>query len=373
MFYATEGGGVRSYLNAKARWLARRSRIEHTIVSPSIRAAEHDQAVLAIPGLPIPGIRGYRLPLSIGSAYRALERLQPDLIEVGDASTCAWAALRMKRRHHIPLVAFYHSDMQHLIGCRFGSLAQQAAQAYLRHVYQKFDMVLAPSNLMVQQLHAMGLNNVRHQPLGVDTWVFCPQRRDATLRAQLRLPPNTRLLVYAGRFSPEKKLLLAIEAVRKLGKPYHLILIGSGEELPRTRQTTYIPFMRDPRLLAQLISSCDVLLHPGDCETFGLVILEAMACGLPIVGTSAGGVGELVSEQTGILVPPNSAASLSEGIEAVFRTDLVQMGNNARQIATSQYAWDRIVPQLLRLYAGLLATNQREELEAEAGIAYGAK
>lgn len=373
MFYAAEGGGVRSYLNAKARWLARRSRIGHTIVSPSIRAVESAQGVVALPGLPLPGIRGYRLPLTIGTAYRALERLEPDLIEVGDASTCAWAALRMKRRHHIPLVAFYHSDMQQLVGSRFGLLAQQATRAYLRYVYQQFDMVLAPSHLMVQQLNAMGLRNVRHQPLGVDTWTFCPQRRDATLRAQLRLPPNTRLLVYAGRFSPEKKLQLAIEAVRKLGKPYHLILIGSGEELPRTRQTTYIPFVRDPRLLAQLIASCDVLLHPGDCETFGLVILEAMACGLPVVGTSSGGVGELVGEQTGILVPANSAASLSEGIEEIFCRDLVQMGNNSRHIATSKYGWDRIVPQMLHLYAGLLATNQRQELEAEAGIAYGAK
>ena len=373
MFYAAEGGGVRSYLNAKARWLARCSRIQHTIVSSSIRSTEHDPAVLSIPGLPIPGIKGYRLPLSTGFAFRALERLQPDLIEVGDASTCAWAALRMKRRHHIPLVSFYHSDIQHLIGSRFGPLAQRTAQKYLRHVYEQFDMVLAPSNLMVQQLQAMGLRNVSHQPLGVDTWVFCPQRRDPSLRAQLRLPPATRLLVYAGRFSPEKKLQLAIDAVRKLGKPYHLVLIGSGEELPRTRQTTYIPFVRDTRLLAQLLASCDVLLHPGDCETFGLVILEAMACGLPVVGTSAGGVGELVGEQTGILVSPNSATSLSEGIEAIYCKDLVQLGNNARRVATSQYGWDRIVPQLLHRYAGLLATSQRKELEMEAGIAYVTK
>lgn len=373
MFYAAEGGGVRSYLNSKARWLARHSRIQHTIVSPSIRIAENDPNLLPIAGLPIPGIKGYRLPLSTGSVYRTLARLQPDLIEVGDASTCAWAALRMQRRHHIPLVAFYHSDMQHLIGSRFGAWAQRAAQKYLKAVYAPFDMVLAPSKLMAQQLHAMGLTNVSHQPLGVDTWTFCPQRRDSTLRAQLRLPPGTRLLVYAGRFSPEKKLHLAIEAVRRLGKPYHLVLIGSGEELPRTRQTTYIPFVRDTRLLAQLLASCDVLLHPGDCETFGLVILEAMACGLPIVGTSAGGVGELVGEHTGILVPPNNAACLSEGIEAIFCKDLAQMGRNARQIVTSEFGWDRIVPQLLQRYAGLLATNQRKELEAEAGIAYVAK
>jgi len=98
-----------------------------------------------------------------------------------------------------------------------------------------------------------------------------------------------------------------------------------------------------------------------------------MACGLPVVGTSAGGVGELVCEQTGVLVPPDSASALSEGIDAIFHQDLAQLGTNARRIASTEYAWDRIVPQLLHRYAGLLATKQRQELEAEAGIAYGTK
>jgi len=373
MFYADEGGGVRSYLDAKARWLARHSRVQHTIVSPSIHTSERNPAALGISGMAIPGIRGYRMPVSVAATFHTLQRLQPDLIEVGDPFQCAWAALRMKRQYQIPAVAFYHSDMQQLIGHRFGDLAQQAAQKYLKHLYQQFDMVLAPSNMMMQLLHSMGVHHAAHQPLGVDTWMFCPQRRDPSLRAQLRLPPETRLLVYAGRFAPEKKLGLAIEAVRKLGKSYHLVLIGSGEELPRTSQTTFIPFVRDSRLVAELLASCDVLIHPGDCETFGLVILEAMACGLPVVGTNAGGVSELVCEQTGVLVAPNSTDSLCAGIEAIFQQDLTRLGANARRKALNVYDWDRIVPQLLQRYAGLLASNQRAELEAEAGIAYVAK
>ncbi|RJG04221.1 glycosyltransferase family 1 protein [Noviherbaspirillum sedimenti] len=371
MFYAAEGGGVSSYLNAKARWLARRSRIRHTIVSPSIRGDGGNPDVVQIPGITFPGIDGYRMPRSIGATCRILQDLQPDLIEVGDAGPCAWAALRMKRRQQIPVVAFYHSDLPALIGRQFGKLGQQGAIKYLQYIYRQCDLVLAPSHMMVQQLAAMGLPAAVHQPLGVDTWMFCPQRRDATLRAQLRLPANTRLLVYAGRFTPEKKLHFLIEAVRKLGKAYHLVLIGSGEELPRCRQTTFIPFVRDTRLLAELLASCDVLVHPGDCETFGLIILEAMACGLPVVGTTGGGVGELVDEQTGVLVAPNSAASLCEGIEAIFQRDLARLGANARRKATSEYDWDRIMPQLLHRYAGLLATHQRAELEA--GIAYVAK
>jgi alpha-1,6-mannosyltransferase len=371
MFYAAEGGGVSSYLNAKARWLARRSHIQHTILSPSITQCRRNSNVMEIPSLPIPGVCGYRMPRSVGAATRILKRLQPDLIEVGDTYHCAWAALRMKHLYQVPVVAFYHSDMPQVIGRRLGGVAQQAAEKYLKYLYRQFDMVLAPSNMMTQQLHAMGVPNAIHQPLGVDTWMFCPQRRDSTLRAQLRLPPNTRLLVYAGRFAPEKNLHLLLEAVNKLGKPYHLVLIGSGEELPRSRHATLIPFVRDLRLLAQLLASCDVLVHPGACETFGLIVLEAMACGLPVIGTNAGGVAELVDERTGLLVEPGSASSLCEGIEAIFRQDLAQLGANARRIVTNEFDWDRIVPQLLQRYAGLLAGYPREELEA--GIAYVAK
>lgn len=368
MFYAAEGGGVSSYLNAKARWLARRGNIQHTILSPSIGKGKFHPAAMPIPSLPIPGVCGYRMPRSIGAATRILRSLQPDLIEVGDTYQCAWAALRMRHKYQVPAVAFYHSDMPHVIGRRLGGVARQATEKYLKYLYRQFDMVLAPSKVMTQQLHAMGVTDAIHQPLGVDTWMFCPQRRDPTFRAQLRLPPDTRLLVYAGRFAPEKNLHLLLDAVNKLGKPYHVVMIGSGEEMPRCRHATFIPFVRDLRLLAQLLASCDLLVHPGDSETFGLVVLEAMACGLPVLGTDAGGVSELVDERTGMLVKPGSARALCEGIEAMFQQDLARIGAQARQIVIKEFDWDRIVPQLLQRYAGLLAGYPREELEA--GIAY---
>jgi alpha-1,6-mannosyltransferase len=218
---------------------------------------------------------------------------------------------------------------------------------------------------MVQQLRDMGVNGALHQPLGIDSSVFRPQRRVETLREHLRLPPGTRLLVYAGRFTREKKLGVLIDAVRKLGRPYHLVLVGGGDELPRYPQMTYIPFKRDQRQLARVLASCDVLVHPGDCETFGLIVLEAMACGLPVVGTRGGGVAELVCEQTGLLAEPNNVDSLAGAIEAVFRCDLAQLGANARRKAEEHYDWNRVLPQLLQRYGGLLAGGVRAALEVE--------
>ena len=258
------------------------------------------------------------MPLSINATTRILRRLQPDLVEAGDAGHGAWAALRTKRALGIPAVAFYHSDMPALVASRFGELAGRATRAYVARLYRQFDMVMAPSRLMVQRLAEMGVAGAVHQPLGIDLEVFRPQRRVGTLRKHLHLPPGARMLVYAGRFTPDKKLDLLIEAVRKLGRPYHLLLVGGGASLPPMPQVSTIPFKRDQRVLARLLASCDLLVHPGNCETFGLIVLEAMACGLPVVATG-GGVAELVDAQTGLLVRPDSAASLAEGIDAIFR------------------------------------------------------
>lgn len=361
MFYAAEGNGVSTYLNAKARWLASHGRVQHTILSPNVDSGGEAPALVRVPAFALPGINGFRMPVSVRAPARLLRQARPDLIEAGDAGHSAWAALRLRRRLGVPAIAFYHSDLPRLVGPRFGQTAQAATCKYLAHLYRQFDLVLAPSRVMVEQLHEMGVYDARHQPLGIDSSVFHPGRRVETLRAHLHLPDDARLLVYAGRFTFEKKLPLLIEAVRKLGRPYHLVMIGDGLELPRHPQITYFPFKRNQRHLARLLASCDVLVHPGDCETFGLIVLEAMACGLPVVATTGGGVAELVDEHTGLLAQPNCLDSLAGAIEAIWERDLATLGANARRKAADHYDWNEILPQVMRRYQAVLGTRGLDE------------
>ncbi len=368
MFYAAEGGGVSTYLNAKAHWLARRSRTEsavlrHTIMSPNVDTCDDgDAALIRIPAAGLPGFHGYRMPLSVSAPARLLASARPDLIEAGDAGHCAWAALRMRKEYDIPAVAFYHSDLPSLVEPRLGRWIARGTCRYLANLYRQFDLVLAPSRVMVQQLESIGVHGAVQQPLGIDSAIFHPQRRDTTLRAQLGLDPDCRLLVYAGRFTPEKKLDVLVEAVGKLGAPYHLLLVGGGDALPEAvapaSWITHIPFKRDQRELARLLASADLLVHPGDAETFGLIILEAMACGLPVVAVNGGGVAELVDAETGILAQPNSADSLASAIEAIYEGDMAAMGQAARRKAAGHYDWNAILPQVLGRYDLLLAGHR---------------
>ncbi|MGH8856009.1 MAG: glycosyltransferase, partial [Telluria sp.] len=343
-----------------------------TILSPNVSTSEGGGStdLVRVPAVALPGIHGYRMPVSVAAAARRLRAAHPDLVEAGDAGHCAWAALRLRQRRGIPAVAFYHSDLPRLLqhrfgGSRLGASITQGSCKYLAHLYREFDTVLAPSRLMVHQLADMGVTQALHQPLGIDSAVFHPRRRRDSLRAELGLPEHTRLLVYAGRFTVDKKLPMLVEAVRRLGAPYHLLLVGGGGDLPRHPQLSFLPFKRDQRELAGLLASCDLLVHPGDCETFGLIVLEAMACGLPVVGTAGGGVAELVDDATGMLARPNDAASLAAAIEAIYGCDLARLGANARRKAQEQYDWSQLFPQLMQRYASLLAMQTGPHYTAE--------
>lgn len=369
MFYAAEGGGVSTYLNAKSAWLARQGHARHTILSPNRDVAEGvakgaacaASACLRVPSLALPGFHGYRMPLSVAAIARRLRRLRPDLVEVGDAGHCAWAALRMRDRLRIPVVAFYHSDLPRLVENRFGLHAAQLTRRYLAQLYGQFDLVLAPSRLMVAQLQAMGVHGALHQPLGIDCTIFHPDRRDAAVRDELGVAHGACLLVYAGRFTADKKLDVLLAAMDRLGPGFHLLMVGPGEAAfdvaPDTR-ISRLPFQRDQRALARLLASCDLLVHPGDCETFGLIVLEAMGCGLPVVAAGAGALAELVDDDTGVLARPNCPDGLAEAIRHMAARDLAALGANARRKVESSFDWEAVFSQLLMHYGRLLPQDE---------------
>nr|WP_217345336.1 glycosyltransferase family 1 protein [Noviherbaspirillum sp. L7-7A]MBV0879594.1 glycosyltransferase family 1 protein [Noviherbaspirillum sp. L7-7A] len=369
MFYPAITGGVGTYLGAKARWLARHTPIRHTIVAPMSPRAPRAANVTPIAGFPLPGSHGYRLPLSMRQARRVVERLHPDLIECSDPYQCAWSSLHAGRHLGVPVVGFYHSDLPSLVGQRFGQPARRLATRYVARLYRQFDLVLAPSMVMVERLRDLGIQRAMRQPLGVDTEVFNPRRAAPKLREHLGLPGNARLLVYAGRFTREKHLPLLLEAMRRLGAPFHLLLIGSGPRLAPMERVIQFPFQSEPGVLASLIGACDMLVHPGDQETFGMVLLEAMACGVPVLAMAAGAVPELVDADCGMLVAPRSVEALTQGIADLARRDLRAMGQCGRNRMLRQYDWDVVMPQLVQHYSRLLADERRGRHALENGYA----
>ncbi len=355
MLYAARSGGVRRYLDAKRAWL-RRHGWRHTLLIPAAGDAPAEPSVIGLRSVALPRSHGYRVPLGRAEAAAKLRAVRPDLIEAGDPYQLAWAALDAAAVLNVPAVAFCHSDLPRLLA-RFGAQAERLAGAYLRRLYGRFDLVLAPSAAMAARLRELGIARVEHQPLGVDTQVFDPARRDAALRMRLGLDPDARLLVYCGRFAAEKRIAVLADALRMLGAPYVLLLVGSGA-LPAglPGNVRILPFVREPPRLAALVAGCDAFVHAGDQETFGLAALEAMACGLPVIAARAAGLRELVSDEAGVLVAPRDARAMAEGISMLFEDDVRRRGRHARLIAEAS-DWSHVLPQLARRYRTLHAAR----------------
>lgn len=353
LFYSPTSGGVKRYLNAKHDWLMASTGWQHTLLVPGPQTSIVPGELSTIGGMLVPGTFNYRLPLSLRAWTRALDVLAPDLVEVGDAFHPAWCAAKVAARRNIPLVAFFHSNLPQLIGRRLGTTSERLIGRYLRLVYERFDLVFAPSRAMCDYLRRLGVQRPEYQPLGVDSEIFAPQRRRDDLRAKLGLGPHTRLLVYAGRFSGEKNLPVLREAFAALGKPYHLLLIGGGRHGCPAANITVMPYRRDSCELAQYLASCDALVHAGTSETFGLVILEAMSCGRPVIGVGAGAVQELIDEQVGVLAEAATAAQIAQAVRDLYDRDLAQLGAAARARVCSRYTWSNALQLQLNAYASL--------------------
>jgi alpha-1,6-mannosyltransferase len=359
LFYSPTSGGVRRYLNAKHAWLKAHGNWRHSLVVPGAETRLVPDDVSTIRGSIVPGTFNYRLPLNPFEWSRALEALEPDLIEAGDAFHPAWCAAGVARRRGIPVVAFFHSHLPALVGRRLGRVTAAAAGRYLRLIYERMDVVLAPSRLMCDHLRALGLRNVALQPLGVDGEVFHPRRRGLDLRALLGIPERTRLLVYAGRFSGEKNIPQLEAAFELLGDDYHLLMIGGGEERRVASNITRLPYRRDSAQLAGYLASADALVHAGTAETFGLVIVEAMACGRPVVGVRSGAVAELVDDHIGRLAPSADPAHLAQAVRDLYEQDLEALGRAARERVASRYTWSQALQQQVTLYANLCGVTPR--------------
>ncbi len=363
MFWSSTGGGVRRYLLAKQAWFASRAGWRHSIAVPGVADAS---GFLSLPSVPLPMSGGYRLPLRRGGGARVLAASRPNLIEAGDPYRVAWSVRDAASALGIPAVAYCHSNLEAMARLTFGGasggvtgdIAGRSARRYLRHVYSGFDLVLAPSRSMLGRLVEAGVEHALCQPLGVDTGVFHPSRASPAWRRDLGIDADARVLIYAGRFAPEKHLDVLADAVARLGSPYVLVVVGAGPRPPATGdRVRVLPFMASAEALATALASADAFVHAGDQETFGLSALEALACGTPIVVPAAGGLGELIDAGSGHSVAERSGSAFAAAIEATFEIDRAHWRGSARQRAEA-YDWDRVFASLTGHYLRLLARGQ---------------
>ncbi|WP_110655672.1 glycosyltransferase family 4 protein [Salinicola halimionae] len=370
MFYAPASGGVRTYLDAKHRRLAKLPGITCSLLIPGSQLFTHN-GIHEVPSPPLPFSQGYRFPLRRRGWERELVRLSPDIIEAGDPYVTGWAALRAGRKLDVPVVGFYHSDLPRLISNRMGSGTDKLVERYVYQLYRRYDQVLAPSRVMAERLTRLGIERVAIQPLGVDLETFHPSRQNAALRQRLNLDDDTKLLIFVGRGSREKNLHDLLETARLLGKGYHLLLVGPSMPTQVPDNVSVIDRYTPTEEVASWLASSDALVHAGTQETFGLVALEAMASGIPVVAARAGALAENVPLGCGLLSEPHSPADMARAVKELFANhDAPQAGRRARRYVERNHDWDVVIDGLLSHYRRLTSATEGAG-EAQQGSQHG--
>jgi alpha-1,6-mannosyltransferase len=353
MLYAPRSGGVKRYLLSKKSWIeANRPEVAHSLVVPGARHEAGSDGIIKLHATKLPFGDGYRWPNSVKRWGAWVAAMKPALIEAGDPYTPGQGALEAGQRAGCPVVGFCHSDPAALAALHFGEWAKKPVEKRWARLFTQFDRVISPSRFIARRLEEAGVKDIVIRPLGVEIDTFRPDRRDRDgLLRRLGLPQDARLLCFAGRPAREKNIDVLIEAVQRLGAPYHLVLVGAGAGMPAEDRVIALPYERDPRAVARIIASCDAFVHANDKEPFGLIVLEAMACGRPVVGVNAGGVAETVTNEVGQLAHSADPDDYAQAIEALFERDIDAVGAAARVHTVERFAWPRVFEGLCMTYA----------------------
>jgi alpha-1,6-mannosyltransferase len=371
-YFGDTTGGIRTYLLEKARYVAAHPEVRHTMIVPGPRdsVAEIDGVrCYRLRNVNIPTQRPYRFLLNTSLIERVLERERPDLIEIGSPLLVPWVMRRANRRHRIPMVWFFHSNLPlvvNQIGPRVGrGLAARVARAYTRRVGSLCRATIATSEASARDLEAYGVSPVIRASLGVDLERFSPLVRERALeiRSAAGLPAGP-LAIYAGRLAVEKQLDVLLDAWARVERRTgaRLVVVGDGavrEKLqrhPYAPRVAWLPFQQDRGAVAELLAAGDLFVTPSATETFGFAALEAMASGVPVLGAASGAVAEFVEASgAGRTFAGGDSGDLAEQAVWLLGQDLPALGKRGRAYAERHHSWPGVFDRLFAVYREVVA------------------
>ena len=306
-----------------------------------------------------------RLAFPHASMRQAIVEFQADLIHVADPALLGVAGLyygggKNGGALHLPLVISYHTDLpKYLHYYRLGFL-EPWVWSILRTRHNRATLNLCTSAAMVEQLHRHGIERLRLWPGGVDTDRFQSARHSPQMRARLTEGhPEDNLLLYVGRLSAEKEVE-RLKSILLANPNARLALVGDGPHHAHLQKhfaglPVHMAGFLHREELAQAFASSNVFIMPSRTETLGLVILEAMASGLPVVAARAGGIPEMIQNGvTGFLFDEEAEASAAVK-QLLSSPDLRETIGRAARASAEHYGWRAATLLLLEHYQAALA------------------
>ncbi len=269
-----------------------------------------ESELINVPSIPMPRYPEVRLALPRPSEMEELiARFRPDLVHSETEFGIGRMGQRAGAKAGIPLVSSYHTDFSRYTEAYGFGWLRRPVSSYLGRFHRRSRRVYTPSTSSRQDLVRLGLTDVEVWGRGVDTELFHPGRRSQAMRAALGMGSRFTFL-YVGRLAPEKRAEQIVDAFRLATEflpkgVIHLVMAGVGPRETELRAAapsgvTFVGFLERRTRLPDLYANCDAFAFASVTETLGLVLLEAMASGLPVIAAPVGGCESFCSmERTG--------------------------------------------------------------------------
>ena len=304
-----------------------------------------------VPGFRLPWYPQVHLGLPVMRRLaRAWDDCPPDVVHIATEGPLGWAALRMARRRGLPVTSSLHTNF-HAYARHYGlSWFERPAMAYLRDFHGRTGLTLIPTRQQKSRLEAQGFADLTVLGRGVDASLFHPGRRSPDLRRAWGAAEDDIVVCCVSRLAPEKNLDLfarTVRAMQAVNPRVHGVLVGDGPERARLeREYPGLVFCgaRRGEDLARHYASADVFLFPSLTETFGIVLLEAMAAGLAVVAFDYAAGAELVEDGvSGRLAPFEDEAAFLRLAESLARdpASIPGLGQAATR-AASGHSWQSV-------------------------------
>lgn len=313
--------------------------------------------IIQAPAMALPMYPVYDVSIPVPSVFHRLRAFRPEIVHLMNPVSLGIAGLIYAKVSRCPLVSSFHANLP-LYSRYYGmGFIQPIAWRYLRWIHNQCLFTSCPSQSFLEELERRGFTRVRIWGRGVDGQLFTPEKRSDAVRHRLDHPNrHSVIILYVGRLAREKNIEALSIAINDIENA-RLVIVGEGphravlEQHFSSMNVSFLGYLSGDEL-AQAYASADIFVCPSATETFGQVVLEAMASGLPVLATNSPGVRDLIVEsQAGLLCEPNDPLAMRHLLLLLIKnTNLRQeLGIAGRAYALTR-SWDSEHNRLLEYY-----------------------
>lgn len=325
-----------------------------------------------VKGLSIPGYRELMFGLPAGRVLRSLwTKHRPDIIYIATEGPLGWSAAKAAEKLGTPVVSGFHTQFHQYTRYYRAGWLQPLVYRYLTSLHKKTVCTLVPTEALRQQM-SNDIQSIEVLGRGIDTELFTPSRRCETLRREWGVSPTDKVFLYVGRLAREKNIELAINSFFKIKATTpsaRLVLVGHGPDYVRlySREDGLIfSGARTGEELARHYASADIFLFPSHSETFGNVVLEAMASGLGVVAFDEAAAGIHIRHgHNGMLAATEDEdAFIRHSANLLLNPAYLDSIRHQARLSMIEQSWDQVgtdFERILHNYSGMEVYNESIE------------